>query len=241
MGLLVLLVHSEAGPIRGVSKRVVVDDAETAPTNVRCQAQRRENTKGQGGPVVETYCDDLSGREKGIYTALCEANDCIEDGFESCLPQLWQWYEATNADPPPCCGKGHRHLNERDDIHHRMMVEIEDNVTISIEANHPEEYGDWVVKDHMVGMQGRLAEGKITRAWDPLFQAYFKHADEVKTECIHSEDSFTCTIKSDTECGKDLIKALVNYHDAIIESIHENRTHAIITAHEIPESCKSSN
>lgn len=177
------------------------------------------------GRDLSAVCD---AEEPCKYDSDGELDDAGEDCYADCCNNL---------------GIGHygctrrRHLNEISASNKRKITEHEDGISVSVTAGHPSGL-DWA-KGHVEEMKSRMEDGEVARAWDPLFNAYFKHTKDIDMACDHADgESLSCKYTGASQCAIDLIKAHTGYHAEIAASIRENGNHEIDAEHAIPESCK---
>lgn len=207
--------------------------------------QRFHDVKGSSDQLRQVWHDSGYCRIEEVYQAMVvdeyDETYCTYDSEKQCLiedvDEGVSWQDCcTSTD---CNPSRARELNREENLHHRRVMEMEDGATVHIKSNDSEEY-NWV-KLHLEDMKDRLESGDIARKWDPLFSAYFEHANQIQTECVHSPDdsNFSCVRTSSTQCGQDLIKALLSYHEEIRDSILDQGTHSVRTIHDVPESCQN--
>lgn len=130
-----------------------------------------------------------------------------------------------------------RRLNEMKDKipHHRQVTEHDSGVDIQVESLDSERL-QWL-SEHIEGMKSKMDSGKIARAWDPLFMAYFKNAKDIELNCEKTDNVIKCASTSMTQCGLDLIKGFSTYHEEIADSIKDQDNVKFMAMHDVPESC----
>jgi hypothetical protein len=137
------------------------------------------------------------------------------------------------------CGGRRRTLNEvKDDKPHYRRVTENPDKSRSVQVNtYDLERLEWL-KEHITKMEALVNNNNgdsVPRSWDPLFAAFFENLENIDLAC--EPDAVLCTSSGHTECGKDLVDALMSYHEEIANSIQEKGTHVIMESHAIPDSC----
>uniref|UniRef100_A0A7S4J6G7 Uncharacterized protein n=1 Tax=Odontella aurita TaxID=265563 RepID=A0A7S4J6G7_9STRA len=140
------------------------------------------------------------------------------------------------------CGYGDRELGEtvsgaKGVAHNRRLEYTDNGVHAHIETDHSERFD--MLHKHLEEMKERMESGQITRAWDPLFKAYFENVKDIRFGCEHggAEQKMRCTSEGLTACARDLIQAHAGYHNEIARALKETGDHRITAKHAVPESC----
>ena len=206
------------------------------PESKRCEAELNVDMLHWMDNTSACRYSGLEGPDTFVVDEFDECTECTV-GFtfyEACLCQFFD-------DCGGGCGalmRRHRSLNVADENrpHRRHIIQKEGGVSVHVESQHDERLL-WLT-EHVAEMKQRMETKDATRAWDPLFKAYFDNVKDINLECTSSDQDVRCTSTGNSQCALDLIQAHASYHNEIATSIKEKGSHTIKSAHAIPDSCK---